>query len=409
MTVAAFLLTTSSTSSLAQNDASPLGPVTASGLHWTHLSTAHNDLPLPGESTQQTGALVADLDQDGLNDFVLSFRQKAPALLWYRRTQKGWDRYIIDNDYLTVEAGGAVCDIDGDGHPDLVFGADWQGGDVWWWRNPGPPYDPAKPWERHTIKKGGPHQHHDQIFGDFKGTGKPQLAFWNQGARKVLLADIPPNPREVDQWPTVEIFSGLSQTKGGAYAEGVAAIDIDGDGKLDLLAGNFWFKHIEGDKFKAIRFADFGGRVAAAHLVEGSKFPQIVINSGDGVGPLSWYECTGADPEDPRSWTPHVLIDKVTHGHSLQIADIDGDGHLDIFAAEMAKWTEKRPDPDNPDAKSWIFFGDGKGHFRKTIFTTGVGFHEARVADLNGDGLLDILDKPYNWNAPRIDVWLQTK
>ena len=95
------------------------------------------------------------------------------------------------------------------------------------------------------------------------------------------------------------------------------------------------------------------------------------------------------------------------HGQSLQVADIDGDGHLDIFAAEMAKWTEARKDPDNPNATAWILFGDGKGNFRQTVFSTGVDFHEARVADLNGDGLPDILDKPYNWETPRVDVWLQ--
>ena len=36
----------------------------------------------------------------------------------------------------------------------------------------------------------------------------------------------------------------------------------------------------------------------------------------------------------------------------------------------------------------------------------GMGFHEARVADLNGDGRPDVVDKPYNWETPRVDVWL---
>ena len=94
------------------------------------------------------------------------------------------------------------------------------------------------------------------------------------------------------------------------------------------------------------------------------------------------------------------------HGHSLDIGDIDGDGHLDIFAAEMAKWTENRPDPDNPRAEAWIFYGDGKGHFRKVRLALGHDFHEGKLADLDGDGRLDILNKPYNWEAPRIDVWL---
>jgi hypothetical protein len=70
------------------------------------------------------------------------------------------------------------------------------------------------------------------------------------------------------------------------------------------------------------------------------------------------------------------------HGHSLEIADIDGDGSLDIFTAEMAKWTESRTDPDNPKATAWIFYGDG---------------------------WMDILDKPYNGAAPRVDVWLQVR
>jgi len=206
-----------------------------------------------------------------------------------------------------------------------------------------------------------------------------------------------------------EVYSGSAGEGPGKYAEGLAAIDINGDGKIDLLAGNYWFKHDRDGRFRPIKIADVGGRIAAGRFIQGARYPQVVINSGDGVAALKWYECRG-DPDDPKSWAGHDLVDRdVIHGHSLQVADIDGDGNLDIFAAEMAKWTESRPDPDNPHAEAWIFYGDGQGHFRKTVFSRGIGFHEARVADLNGDGLLDVLDKPYNWETPRVDLWLQTR
>jgi hypothetical protein len=29
-----------------------------------------------------------------------------------------------------------------------------------------------------------------------------------------------------------------------------------------------------------------------------------------------------------------------------------------------------------------------------------------RLVDLDGDGDLDVLGKPYTWSAPRVDVWL---
>ena len=383
-------------------------PVQPLQTRWKHLSSANGDLPVPSESTEQTGAVVADLDKDGVNDFVLSFRQKAPALVWYRRDARGWSRYVIEKEFLTVEAGGAVYDIDGDSYPDIIFGADYQGDQLWWWRNPAGHYDPEVSWERHTIKRGGAHQHHDQIFGDFKGTGRPQLVFWNQGAKKLFITDIPSHPRQAEQWPLEEIYSGSAGEGPGEYAEGLAAIDIDGDGRIDLLAGNYWFKYERGH-FRPVKIADVGGRIAAGRFIKGAKYPQVVINSGDGVAPLKWYECKG-EPKDPQSWIGHDLVGRdVVHGHSLQVADIDGDGNLDIFAAEMAKWTESRFDPDNPNAEAWIFYGDGHGHFRKTLFSRGIGFHEARLADLNGDGLLDVLDKPYNWETPRVDIWLQMR
>ncbi|HEY5911587.1 MAG TPA: FG-GAP-like repeat-containing protein [Verrucomicrobiae bacterium] len=372
---------------------------------WQNLSSRRGELPVPaGGSTQQTGAVVADFDGDGLNDFILSFRQKAPALVWYRRTATGWDQYVIEKDYLTIEAGGAVCDIDGDGDLDVVFGGDWQSNEVWWWENPAPKFDKSVPWKRHLIKKGGKNQHHDQVFGDFLGTGKPQLAFWNQQAKTLFLAEIPDDPRAAESWPLMEVVSGTSAGS-TPYTEGMSAFDVDGDGKVDLLAYNTWYKHTGGKRFMAIKLSDEGGLIFAGYF-KPSKVAQIVISPGDGTGPLRWFECNG-DPEDPKAWVGHDLLGRpIVHGHSLQLGDINRDGHLDIFAAEMAKWSENKPDRDNPEATAWVFYGDGQGNFTKTEVVVGHGWHEARLRDLDGDGDLDLLNKPYNWDAPRVDVWL---
>ena len=260
-----------------RNAAHVFGPVEASGLRWLHLSSRHGDLPVPTASRQQAAALVADLDKDGVNDIVLGFREKGPALVWYRHAKNGWDRYVIEKEFLTIEAGGAVCDIDGDGYPDLVFGGDWQSSKVWWWRNPGKDWKPDVPWERHTIKRSGATQHRDQCLADFKGQGKPQLAFWNQGAKALFVADIPPHPREVEEWPAEPVFSGSAGENPGKYAEGMSAFDIDGDGRLELLAGNYMFKYVAPGKWSATKIGDVGGLIFVGRFIKRAMYPQVVI------------------------------------------------------------------------------------------------------------------------------------
>lgn len=383
------------------------GAALAADPQWRHLSTEKGDLPMPWTATEQTAAVVHDFDRDGKNDFVIGSRKIAPAVVWYRRTPKGWDRVVIEPEMLRVEAGGAIHDIDGDGDPDLVFGGDGGSNELWWWENPFPKYDPNTPWKRRMIKKGIGNAHHDHAFADFMGTGRPQLAFWNQQVKKLFIAEIPANPREASSWP-FRLLLDAAQVKTNNKQEGMDVCDVDGDGRPDLLAGMWWFKHVEGYKFTPIQVSDRPGRIAGGRFKPG-KIAQIVVAPGDLTGPIRFYECTG-NPENPADWRGRDLLDReMVHGHTLAVADINGDGHLDIFSGEMAKWGRVESPPENPNATAWIWYGDGKGGFRRTVFQQGFGFHEARIADLDGDGRMDVLSKPYTWKAPRIDIWLQVR
>jgi len=383
-------------------------PVVAADIQWVRLSSKTGDLPVPGASTQQTGALVVKVDPAGSTDFILSFRKVAPALVWYRRGAAGWRRYVIEKDFLTVEAGGAAYDIDNDGDLDIVFGGDAQSDELWWWENPFPNYDAEVSWTRRTIKSGGARQHHDQMFADVKGTGTRQLLFWNQRAKSLYLAGIPKQARNAAPWPLEVVYAGQAgegADGAAAYAEGVDAFDVDGDGRLDILAGNSWFRY-GGGRFTPVRIGTIGGRIKGGKFIEASRHAQVVIAPGDGSGPLRIYELKG-DPGTAASWVGRNLLPRdMVHGHTLDVGDVDGDGHLDIFAAEMAKWTNTPVARDHAEATAWILYGDGRGNFRTTVLTTGDGWHEGKLGDFDGDGDLDIVNKPYTWDTPRVDVWL---
>jgi FG-GAP-like repeat len=359
-------------------------------VRWERKSSATGDMPVPNAGKEQTCCLIADIDKDGINDFVVGERTKTPSVVWYKYNGKGWDRFIIDDTRKNPEAGGEVYDIDGDGDLDIILGQDYSGNAMWWWENPYPDF--SKPWTCRTIKHSGGHKHHDQTIADYDGDGRDELVSWNQGAKQLLLFEIPSNPKSLDAWPFSVIYSWSS----GPEREGFAStpVDIDLDGTVDIVGGGRWFKHVGGTKFEE-HVIDGGmacTQCAAGQLVKGGR-PEVVFSPGDMDGDAKWYQWNG------RKWVPHTLR-HVIHGHTCQIGDIDGDGNLDILIGEMGS-------PGAGDkARTFIWYGDGRGHFRETVASEGRGIHEGKLGDLDGDGDLDILMKPYHYDTPRIDVLL---
>ena len=365
-------------------------------LQWVHLTTTTGALPEPSGSKEQTASLILDIDQDGLNDFVIGSRSApGPALVWFRRNANGWERYVIEPTIMEIEAGGAEHDIDGDGDLDLVMGGDAKSNAVWWWENPAPNFAPDRAWSRHLIKNTGGTKHHDQLFGDFDGDGQAELVFWNQRASTLFLAEIPADPRNATNWPLTPIY----RWTGGLEHEGLAKADIDGDGVVDIVGGGRWFKFAGTGRYTPMIIDDSQrfSRAAAGQLIPGGA-PEVVFGCGDCTGPLKWYARQG------DTWVGHELLSAdLKKGHSLALADFNGDGALDVFTAEM------RLNGDNDNAKMLVLLGDNQGTFTPALVATGFGNHESKVGDLDGDGSPDILGKPYNWETPRLDLWLNQR
>jgi len=171
-------------------------------------------------------------------------------------------------------------------------------------------------------------------------------------------------------------------------------VDIDLDGVLDIVGGGRWFKHTGGTNFQAHVIDDSKRftQCAAGQLVRGGR-PEIVFSPGDMDGDVIWYQWQG------NKWVPHKLK-YVVHGHTCEIRDIDFDGNLDIMIGEMG-------DPGAGDnAKTYVWYGDGAGKFTETIASHGLGNHEGKLGDFDGDGDLDILLKPYHHKTPRLDILL---
>lgn len=388
---------------LAQN--APVTDYTGPEITWQHLSTTTGELPMTNGGNQQTSCLVVDVNKDGVNDIFITERTSAPAVIGLFYSKNGWQRYVIDSSLLRIEAGSAAHDIDGDGDIDIVFGGESRSNEIWWWENPYPDFRPDHNWKRHNIKKSGANKHHDEAFIDFDGDGTVEFVFWNQNANTIYYAEIPEDPRSVEEWDyrPIYTYSGDGEMEPrSTYPgwrrthehEGLFAMDMNDDGVQDIVGGGRWFQYQDGRFMEHIIDASYTfTRSAAGQLIEGGR-PEVAMVVGDGAGPLVMYEW------QKGFWRATTLLEEVDNGHTLDIIDFNGDGHLDIFNAEM------RFGEENPDAELRILLGDGKGHFAKHVIARGIGVHEGRLLDLDGDGDLDVLGKPYTWQAPRLDIWL---
>lgn len=370
------------------------------------------------------GAHYGDFDKDGNTDVVVGpFWYAGPDFTkkheYYSATNtfqvKGDDGVTRTIEGFTGELSGRngysdnfvtyTYDFNSDGWLDiLVFG--WPGKATTWYQNPGKKGGSGH-WKGHAIWNETDNESPQLV--DITGDGKPELLCHARG----YLGYVELDWNDPTKLGTLRQISHFDKKAYFRYKHGYGAGDINGDGLVDIVERDGWWKQPrDWDKkskwkFYSVPFVSDGARGGAQMLVydfNGDGLNDVATSHdghGWGLSVFTQYR-DGALVEFDE--VP-IMGDKATDNeygvvfsqiHALDLADMDKDGRMDIVTGKRfwAHGPGKDADPNGAAVLYWFKTTKVK---RDIVFVpykihdnSGVGT-QVTAGDVNGDGFPDVV------------------
>ncbi len=167
----------------------------------------------------------------------------------------------------------------------------------------------------------------------------------------------------------------------------VVAADFNGDTYMDVLAcgyvgGITWYENTDGQGSfnKNIILEDVAGVSSVLATDFDGDNDMDVLAALRGLGMIVWYENTNGQGTD---WEEHVITTDAELVRTINALDLDSDGDIDIISGATAV---------NNGKLVW-YENDGQGNFvtQPTIMTDPDGIWRNTVADIDGDGDMDVI------------------
>ncbi|MCD4752934.1 MAG: VCBS repeat-containing protein [Anaerolineaceae bacterium] len=330
-------------------------------------------------------SMLGDFNNDGHLEYVLGL-QYGDLFLYQQKNASNWQRFVIGK-ASPSDVGAIALDVDGDGWLDIVTGGAW-------YRNS---RDFRVPFERIPFDP-TLHGVHDVFAADLDGCGEPEIITMSD-QNDLRFYKIPEDPEQI--WTHTRI--------GSAVHAGIAIGDLNGNSYLDVVRTNVWFENVKGDGSEWVEhplpfppqeqsrltepFMVNATHAFVCDMNKNEKNDIVMVENEMTGGKLFWLENLNGDAQ---VWKIHYIAipESPIRGayHSLVVRDFNGSGGLDIFSCEMEAIGGDEP----PQYYIWENLDQKGGAWREhCILDVNLGGHAALMDDISGNGLPDIITKPW--------------